>query len=95
VSRRFKRYVTCRGVESISKSDSGIQGIALNPRIVPLIRKGGERKQYARGAGSPFCVSPTRDPAYALLERLFERALARASACASLHIEVLPAAGAA
>jgi hypothetical protein len=36
-----------------------------------------------------------RDPAYALLERLFERALARASACASLHIEVLPAAGAA
>jgi hypothetical protein len=26
---------------------------------------------------------------------LFERALARASACASLHIEVLPAAGAA
>ena len=34
-------------------------------------------------------------PAYALLERLFERALARASACASLHIEVLPAAGAA
>ena len=30
-------------------------------------------------------------PAYALLERLFERALARASACASLHIEVLPA----
>jgi hypothetical protein len=48
-----KRYVTCRGVspvESISKSDSGIQGIALNPRIVPLIRKGGGRKQYARGA---------------------------------------------
>ena len=34
-------------------------------------------------------------PAYALLERLFERALARASACASLHIEGLPAAGAA
>ena len=31
----------------------------------------------------------------ALLERLFERALARTSACASLHIEVLPAAGAA
>ena len=31
----------------------------------------------------------------ALLERLFERALARASACASLHIEGLPAAGAA
>ena len=34
-------------------------------------------------------------PAYARLERLFERALARASACASLHIEGLPAAGAA
>ena len=34
-------------------------------------------------------------PDYALLERLFERALARASACASLHIEGLPAAGAA
>ena len=36
-----------------------------------------------------------RIPAYALLEHLFKRALARASACASLHIEVLPAAGAA
>ena len=33
-------------------------------------------------------------PTYALLERLSERALARASACASLHIEGLPAAGA-
>jgi hypothetical protein len=36
-----------------------------------------------------------RIPAYVLLEHLFKRALAHASACASLHIEVLPAAGAA
>ena len=45
-----KRYVTCRGVspvESISKSDSGLQGIAPNPRIVPLIRKGGASSMLA------------------------------------------------
>ena len=36
------------------------------------------------------CPRITRPP-----EHLFKRALARATACASLHIEVLPAAGAA
>ena len=63
------------------------------PRITRCLNAWPVRARVPRSRAAR--TSERATPAYALLERLFERALARASACASLHIEGLPAAGAA
>ena len=67
--------------------------LSLSPRIMRCLNAcSSARPPLTRRSNILF---ERATPAYALLERLFERALARASACASLHIEGLPAAGAA